>query len=242
MANEELWKEILEVEGYAISNLGRVKSLERYIISNGRKVFFKSKILKPYISNAGYLGVVLWSNGRSRYFHIHRLVAKYFLDNPNCYKCINHIDENKLNNRYDNLEWCDIKYNNIYSSYRAKYNCYPIAVDKLDKNGVVLESYKTIKEASLKNNIDRRGISFCIEGRQKTAGGYCWRKADIKRKESCSYENIKIEQYDKSGSLINVFSSLSEASNVSGVEKRLIGYVLKDANRHTAGGFVWKIG
>ena len=242
MTNEELWKDILEVKGYAVSNLGRVKSLERYVISNGRKVFFKSKILKPYISNAGYCGVVLCSNGISRCFHIHRLVAKYFLENPKGYNCINHIDENKQNNRYDNLEWCGTRYNNKYSSYRAKYNCFPIAVEKLDKNGVVLESYKTIKEASEKNNINRRGISFCIEGRQKTAGGYYWRKVDVIRKVSPIHENVKIEQYDKAGLLINEFNSLSEASKASGVEKRLIGYVLKDANRYTAGGYIWKIG
>lgn len=51
---------------------------------------------------------------------LHRLVAEAFIPNPCNYPVINHIDENKGNNRADNLEWCSAKYNCNYGSRNAK--------------------------------------------------------------------------------------------------------------------------
>ena len=52
--------------------------------------------------------------GKSKKALVHRLVAEAFLENPENLPCINHKDENKLNNCVDNLEWCTIAYNNCY--------------------------------------------------------------------------------------------------------------------------------
>ena len=100
----------VDIEGYEkeyqISNYGRLKSLKNNLI------------MKPMIATNGYLIACLWKNGKQKKYVIHRLVAKAFLDNPNNYKEVNHIDEDKNNNNVNNLEWCSHKYNMNYGKVR----------------------------------------------------------------------------------------------------------------------------
>ena len=113
--NKESWKDIEGYEGlYQISNLGKVRSLNR-IVQGTNDYFQKGIELKP-IDNGKYLFVTLRKNGNKKIFYIHRLVAEYFVDNPNNYNEVNHIDENKHNNSYNNLEWCTHKYNANYGT------------------------------------------------------------------------------------------------------------------------------
>lgn len=106
----EEWKEIIQYKNqYEISNLGRVKMLS-YKTSDGRKL--KEKIRKTYKNNSGYLMITI----KNKHYLIHRLVAEAFIPNPNNLPQINHKDENKENNRVDNLEWCTTKYNNNYGT------------------------------------------------------------------------------------------------------------------------------
>ena len=93
---------------YQISNLGRVKSLHY----NNTK---ESKLLHQSIINH-YYSVNLWKHEKGKQHRIHRLVATHFIPNPLHLPEINHKDENKLNNRVDNLEWCDHKYNCNYGT------------------------------------------------------------------------------------------------------------------------------
>ncbi|MBD5302403.1 MAG: hypothetical protein HDS16_05345 [Bacteroides sp.] len=112
----EIWKDIEGYEGlYQVSNLGRVKSLERIesTIRGGR--YIKERILSPSASKARYYSVPLTKNKKSRTSQIHRLVAKAFLSNPFEYPCVNHKDGNCLNNRVENLEWCTQGYNVCYA-------------------------------------------------------------------------------------------------------------------------------
>lgn len=63
----------------------------------------------------GYRGIALCDGrGGSRRFNVHRLVAFAFIPNPHGYPCINHIDNDKTNNRADNLEWCTYKQNTAH--------------------------------------------------------------------------------------------------------------------------------
>ena len=101
---KEEWRDIKGYEGkYKVSNLGRVYS------------FYKRECLEPG-EVKGYLQVSLYKNGKRNIFNVHRLVALHFIPNSNNYKEVNHKDENKQNNRVDNLEWCDRKYNQNYGS------------------------------------------------------------------------------------------------------------------------------
>lgn len=108
----EEWKDIAGYEGYyQVSNLGRVRSLDRTVKKwDGEKVA-KGIILKQSKNLRGYLFVELFRNGIGRINTIHRLVAGAFIKNPNNLSQINHKDEDKTNNKMENLEWCDSLYN-----------------------------------------------------------------------------------------------------------------------------------
>ena len=95
----EEWKKIEGYNGdYEISNLGRVKSF--------KLDHEMGKILKPNCDGWGYYAVVLSKNGETKRMKIHRLVAKYFVENPGNKPCVNHINGAKRDNMADNLEWC----------------------------------------------------------------------------------------------------------------------------------------
>ncbi len=113
----EIWKDIKGYEGlYQISNYGRVKSIPRTKKHSYNGIaHLKEKILKPIYIN-GYQRVSLCKNSKATYMFVHKLVANAFIKNPNNYPEINHIDENKANNIYNNLEWCTHSYNINYGT------------------------------------------------------------------------------------------------------------------------------
>ncbi len=101
---EEIWKDIPSFEGkYQVSNLGRVKSLSRFI-KNSHKTISKEMILNQCIGSGGYLYVNL-CNVVNKSYRVHKLVAMVFLNHkPEGYKkVIDHINHDKLNNSVDNL-------------------------------------------------------------------------------------------------------------------------------------------
>lgn len=109
----EIWKDIEGYEGlYAVSNLGRVKSYDKWIERKSDKGYLMpGRMMKLIKITNGYITVSVRKNGNVKVLYVHRLVAQAFLDNPNGYGEVNHIDENKENNKVNNLEWCTRKYN-----------------------------------------------------------------------------------------------------------------------------------
>ena len=114
----EIWRDIKDYEGfYQVSNLGRIKSLDRVVINvNGKKSLYKGKVLSIHYDKNGYVKVCLNKNNKRRKFSVHRLVAEAFIPNPNNYPEVNHIDEVKTNNKVSNLEWCTSEYNKSYGT------------------------------------------------------------------------------------------------------------------------------
>lgn len=152
----EIWKDIPNYENlYQISNLGRIKSLQNYR---------KYNILTPRIKK-GYYTIGLRKNGKRKWYLIHRLVAKTFIPNNDNLPQVNHIDENKLNNRVNNLEWCNASYNNNYGTRQERVsntNKLRKEVYKYDKEGNLLAKYHSVKEASIKNKCSISTISeYC---------------------------------------------------------------------------------
>lgn len=125
---EEIWKDIVGYEGsYQVSNLGRVRSLDRKD-AKGSKI--KGKLLIIYQNRCGYMQAALYKNAKPKLIYVHRLVATAFIPNLNNYRVINHKDEDKTNNRVDNLEWCDYKYNNNYGKMTHEFRSKLVAGEK----------------------------------------------------------------------------------------------------------------
>lgn len=114
---EELWKWIPNYEGiYKASNLGRVKSVERRVRNskNGYRLV-RERIMKQTLSNNNYLVVKLWSKNKSVTRTVHSLIVETFLDHTCTTRkiVIDHIDNNPLNNRLDNLQIITNRENSI---------------------------------------------------------------------------------------------------------------------------------
>lgn len=165
---EEIWKEIKEAPKYMISNFGRVKSIQHT----------KERILKLNKKKTGYLevGLMVETNYR-KWFLVHRLVMETFspIENSNNFE-VNHKDENKENNRIDNLEWVTSKENCNYGTRNFRSSMKRNIPVECIETGII---YKSFHEASKKTGIEIACISMCCTGyrNRQTAGGYHWRYA-----------------------------------------------------------------
>ena len=112
---KEIWRWIPKYEKhYKVSNLGRVKSVERKVKApRGKKRQLVEKIMSQQQDRNGYYSVWL-RNGHHVRFFVHRLVAHAFLPNPGNDPMVNHKDRNKKNNELSNLEWCTAKENSAH--------------------------------------------------------------------------------------------------------------------------------
>jgi DNA-binding XRE family transcriptional regulator len=170
----EIWKEIKGYEGYyKISNFGNVKSLTRtYKDSIGRVVTKKGRDQKKYIRR-NYWAVWLYKENKSTPFSIHRLVALHFVTNYDNKNYVNHINGNKLDNNYSNLEWCTAKENTNHAIKNNLIIFYPgenSRFVKLNEEQVfyILKSNLTQQELADKFNVSRSNISAIKRGKSWT--------------------------------------------------------------------------
>lgn len=163
---EEIWKDIPGFEGrYQVSNLGKVKSLDRKTIkkdSHGGLCIQQSKgmPLKQFL-NGGRKGtkypfvVLTVSHSIQKSYNVHRLVALVFVDNPEGKLEVNHKDGDKSNNNANNLEWCTRKENVAHSVKSGLF----FTMNGVHSNcKVSLETIIQVKK-ELANGIDRKSIA-----------------------------------------------------------------------------------
>ena len=183
MTDIEIWKDIEGYEGYyQVSNMGRVKSVERTVPNgygpNGSMRTIKEKILKQGKTTHGYCFVVLCVNHAKKNFFTHRLVAKAFLTNPHNYTEINHKSENKEENFVENLEWCDRKYNCNYGSRnRRSHKNRRRPIIQSDFDGLEIMGWFSCADCEQETGYDRSLISKCCQGKVHTAYGFKWHYA-----------------------------------------------------------------
>ena len=177
----EIFLDIKEYEGlYKVSNYGRVISLHN-------KPYIRLMIF--HITNNGYYRLNLFNNSIRKHYFIHRLVAEAFIPNINNYPCINHIDENKLNNNINNLEWCTVKYNNNYGTAIDRRTMkLSIPIERKDLKIGEITRYKSMREAERITGIHNTNISAACNGKYKIVSSSEWKKLN----KNNAYDNIDL--------------------------------------------------
>lgn len=179
------WRDVKDYEGlYQVSDKGEIRKI-CFINNLVRKP--KIFLIKPQRQNSGYLKVVLYKNGKYKNKLLHRIIAETFLENPNGYKEVNHIDGNKDNNKVSNLEWCDRKQNMqaaIKSGLWVSPNKGKFGSDSSKAKPVKMISPETyevlrvfgsiIEGANFFGKTNGGSISSCCNKKRKLAHGYIW--------------------------------------------------------------------
>ena len=171
---EEVWRDVKGYEGlYQVSNMGRVKSL-------GRKDRFgrviKERILEPAVTHNGYLRVGLHVDGKRKMLRVHRLVCEAFHENPDNKSEVNHVNEDKTDNRACNLEWSTRTENCNHGSRNervAKALSKPIGQFSLD--GKLIKVWQSACEARRQTGFDQGYVGAVARGKFKQAYGYIWK-------------------------------------------------------------------
>jgi len=184
---EEIWKDIPNYEGlYQASNLGRIKSLERFNYKGHHNL---ERILKQTKCKNGYYYVALCKDKKVKSIPVHRLIAITFLDNSNNLPCINHIDGNKSNNKISNLEFCTYSHNNkeayklgLKPSLKLRQNYYSIKkskkVNQYDKEHNFIKQWDSINEIVRALKVNRQNVSACCNKKITSSYGYIFEFID----------------------------------------------------------------
>ena len=184
---KEIWKDIPNYEGiYQASNLGRIKSLERFRKgANGSLVTVKEKILKPQISNKGYYLIGLRKQSIVKRYLVHRLVYEAFNGQIPEGLQVNHINEIKIDNRLSNLNLMTAKENSNWGTgieRQAKKLSKVVLQFTLDE--ILVKEYASAMQVERETGFNNGNIVKCCNGKQKTAYGFKWKYKENKKGEN----------------------------------------------------------
>ena len=191
--NEE-WKSLdfMGYPNYEVSNLGRVKSLERQTWNHQGYVTRYARIMKQVYDTSGYPQVFLSCCGKGKSYGVHRLVACAFIPNPYNKPQIDHINTIKTDNRVENLRYCTAKentHNPLTLKHRSeglmgwkgawkgkfgKDNHSSIPIVQLTKNGQFIRIWDSMADVGRELQIIPSHITSVCKGRRRSTGGYKW--------------------------------------------------------------------
>ena len=237
---KEKWKPVPGFEGlYEASTEGRIRSVDRIIkMYNGGEWVRKGAVRRTTLNHSGYLRLSLCKEGIQYPFTVHRLIAKTWLENPENLPEVNHKNENKIDNRVSNLEWCDRGYNIHYGTFGDRVsvsNSRPVTQYTLE--GDRLMTFYGSREAERRLGITNQSINLCCLGRRQQAGGFRWKYADDKtplrqyKPRECPVAQIK------NGKIIKVYCSIKQAYRDTGINN-ISACCRKKIS--TAGGYTWE--
>lgn len=254
--SNELWKAIPGYEGnYEVSNIGKIRSVERFVQFHGTLSLVKGKPKKTRRDSYGYLVVTLSKNGKEKTMKVHRLVALAFIPNPDNKPLIDHINCIRDDNRVENLRWVTTKENSnnnltienlkkLQTPERIKNQIEarrkrggknaPVHIFQYTKEGEFVAEYDTIEDAhkALGRNV---GIYYVVDKDNLSAGGYIWRtrkeNKPIYYGRNQNYKLRNILQLDKEGNVIGEYDNLKEASLYTGISIPHIVRSIRSINR-----------
>lgn len=189
----EIWKDIKGYEGlYQVSNMARVKSLEKKVrCAHGYRTL-PEKVLKNKTSIGGYYYVNLYKDRTLKTAYVHKLVATAFIPNPKNKPQADHINTIRTDNRVENLQWVTIKENcnnpisKIHHTekqlgkknhmYGRKWGLNPKSkpIIQLTLDGKPIKEWSCAMEVREVLGINNGMIGSCCKGMLDSAGGYRW--------------------------------------------------------------------
>lgn len=211
------WRPVVGYEGfYEVSEFGDVRSVDRCVVSRGRRKPLRGRPMRPFLSKAGYPRLNLCRDGETRGISIHRMVACAFILWPEGKTQVNHIDGNKRNNHVKNLEWvtgAENSHHRIDGGF-SRHNKL-----KLTRSDVVSAREEYLSGVSVQTLSQKYGVSY--EGMSHAISGISWKRVPgaIKQKskvatvyvvECCKAngENVS-EEYRSAKSLASAIVELT---------------------------------
>lgn len=257
MQTKEIWKDIPGCNGrYQASNLGRIRSTDKVVIQrNGVLRKIKGKILKQSLLPCGYMYVTIAEEiGKPHIKRAHRLIAQTFIPNPLNLPQINHKNEDKADNRVENLEWCTIEYNTYYGHRIEKYSkantnnpALSKEVNQYSLDGKYLKSFPSIAEAVRFLNKDKAAasrIGQCCRHLYKlcnSAYGYLWEFTTAENKgkdiEPLQQRGFPIYQYSLDGQFIKEWENAKTAAKTLNLSSGNLYRAY--TQQRNCGGFKW---
>lgn len=230
----EIWKDVVGYEGlYQVSNLGRIKSLDRYVEYPNYIKRINGRIMSQQDNSKGYLMVNLSLNGFTKKLYVHRLLAEAFIPNLANKVEVNHIDLNKKNNIISNLEWCTKKENmrHAHKNGAIKYT----KVYQYSINGEYEQEFNSLLDASIFHKIRSGDICRSCKGERAVCRGHIFRYYKKDKIYIPSKKFKRVLMYEGS-TLIKDFPSTKDASKYLNVKENPIvssclrGYKCKGYN------------